>query len=89
MPSVSAESREERIERLFHAALEIESGSREAFLERACDGDDRRAVRRLLEAHARVGQKPGWNAPAIENEAFRAAAVGDTSLDRYRPHKWS
>jgi tetratricopeptide (TPR) repeat protein len=85
MPLAPLESREERIERLFHQALEIEIEDREGFFARAADRDDQFAVQRLLDAHARVGKRAGWSAPAIQNEAFRAApgATGAT-LDRYR-----
>jgi eukaryotic-like serine/threonine-protein kinase len=45
------------IERLFHAALELKSGERAAFLETACDGDDslRTEVESLLESSERAG----------------------------------
>src|ERR1700694_986397 len=43
----------QRIDRLFHGALQRESGERAAFLSEACAGDDslRREVQSLLESH--------------------------------------
>jgi tetratricopeptide (TPR) repeat protein len=87
MPLAQAESHAERVERLFHETLEIEAGSRDAFLTGVCGGNEplRLAVRRLVDASARVARKPGWSEPAIQNEALRAAApTCDTTLERYR-----
>ena len=46
----------QRINDLFHSALEREPGERAAFLAQACDGEQslRREVEALLEAHERV-----------------------------------
>ena len=82
-----AESHAERVERLFHETLEIEAGLRDAFLTGVCGGNEllRLAVRRLVDASARVARKPGWSEPAIQNEALRdATPTGDTTLERYR-----
>jgi tetratricopeptide (TPR) repeat protein len=81
----AAESHAERVERLFHEVREIEAKQRPAFLIAACDGDEplRLMVERLLAADLRVGQKKGWNASAIQNEAFDAAGT-DATLERYR-----
>jgi len=82
------ESHPERVERLFHEASEIESGSRDAFLAGACAGDEslRLAVGRLLDAAERVGRNPAWGEPAIHIEAHHTAAqeMGDATLQRYR-----
>ena len=66
------ESHADRVERLFHEALEIDAGPRETFLAGACGGDEslRLAVQKLLDAFARVGQKPAWSMPALQNEAL-------------------
>jgi serine/threonine protein kinase len=75
------------VERLFHEVLEIETDAQDAFLARACDGNEpiRLAVRRLLHAASRVARKPAWSDPAIQNEAHRDATDTDEAhLDRYR-----
>ena len=47
------QDRWQQIDRLFHAALERESGERAAFLTQACDGDQ--WLRRELESLIRHG----------------------------------
>ena len=56
----------EQVERLYHAAIEIESGQRTAFLAEACGGDEelRREVVSLLAAHDEAGSL--IVAPALE-----------------------
>ena len=83
----AAESHAERVERLFHEVRQLEAHRRSAFLNAACHGDEplRLTVERLLAADLRAGQKKGWNASAIQNEAVDAAAAAtDATLDRYR-----
>ena len=50
-------TRIDRVESLFHAALEQAASARTGFLESACDGDDglRHEVEGLLAAHSRIG----------------------------------
>jgi tetratricopeptide (TPR) repeat protein len=89
MPLDPADTFAQRVESLFHEALEIPADSRAALLAECGDDEPlRRAVRRLLEASARAESKPLWSEPAIQNEArFAAADVdigGETRLDRYR-----
>ncbi|MHC4941598.1 MAG: tetratricopeptide repeat protein [Planctomycetota bacterium] len=60
------ESRAEKIERLFHAALEIDSGERAAFLARACSDDPslREEVESLLAAQEDTSEfleTPAWS----------------------------
>src|SRR5579862_4498542 len=84
---LALETHAERVERLFHEALDIEAGAQDAFLACACAGDEplTLAVRRLLEASRRVARKSAWSAPAIQSEALRDVAdVGEATLERYR-----
>jgi serine/threonine-protein kinase len=66
----------QRIDNLFHSALEREPAERTAFLEAACGGDDslRHQVERLLSAHVEAGS-------FIETSAFEveAQSVADDS----------
>lgn len=66
------------IERLYHAALEVEGGGRAAFLERACGGDNdlRREVESLLASDAAAGSF--IEAPAMEVAA--QAMANNTSV---------
>jgi hypothetical protein len=83
----SAESFPERVERLFHEALELPAEARGDFLAKACEGDAKllEAVERLLQAAGRVKGKPAWNFAAMENEARELSKEpGDTALERYR-----
>lgn len=90
MPLATADTFPQRVERLFHEALEAGADSRAALLEDRCNGDDRlrSAVERLLEASARVAGNAAWSEPAIQNEArSQAADAGEeceTALERYR-----
>jgi serine/threonine protein kinase/Tol biopolymer transport system component len=71
----------QRIEELYHAALEREESQRSGFLEQACGGDEalRREVESLLSFHQQAG---GFiEAPALE-EAARALASSETSATR-------
>jgi len=80
-------SHAEQVERLFHEVLEIEASARETYLAGVCDGDEplRMAVRKLLDAHQRVGNKPAWSEAAIQSEALRTVSgAADTTLERYR-----
>ncbi len=63
-----------RLERLYHAALELTAAERPAFLNQACAGDEalRREVEALLTAQPQAGAFLA--APAIEYEARRRAA---------------
>ena len=47
----------QRIERLYHAALEVEESRRPAFLQNACGGDE--ALRREIEVIAVAGEAGG------------------------------
>ena len=55
-----------QIERLYHAALELDKGEREGFLARACAGDEslRQEVESLLESDSQAGSF--IESPAIE-----------------------
>ncbi len=69
-----ADDRDERIEELFHEALEREPGARAELLDRACAGEPglRGEVESLLAAHLRASQhpvEPAW--------AFPCPAPGD------------
>jgi predicted esterase len=59
---------EDRIDEVFQAALDLPPGERDAFVEGACaaDADLRRAVDRLLGAHARAEAEGFMEAPAFE-----------------------
>ena len=65
---------------LYHAALEIEPGSRAAFLDGACGSDEelRREAETLLRAHDKVGNY--FAAPAIEVAAGLVAGPQNPSL---------
>ncbi len=69
----------EHVKRLYHAAVELESGQRMAFLGEACAGDDdlRREVESLLAAHEDAGSF--LQAPAVEVAAREIVADEDTS----------
>jgi serine/threonine protein kinase/Tol biopolymer transport system component len=69
----------EQIERLYHAALEIEPGGREAFLDEACAGDEdlRREVAELLACD--VPDDSFIQSPAIEIAA--RAMAGDPLIE--------
>ena len=64
----------ERIERLYHAALELEPGAREVFLDEACAGDEdlRREVSGLLACD--IPSDSFIQSPAIEIAARAMAA---------------
>src|SRR4029077_13835687 len=70
----------QRIERLYHAALERDATERAAFLDQACDGDDalRREVASLVasddQANAFLAES------AMEVEARGLAEAGEGSL---------
>lgn len=65
-----------QIERLYHAALELDKGEREGFLARACAGDEslRQEVESLLESDSQAGSF--IESPAIEVAARSIAADG-------------
>jgi serine/threonine-protein kinase len=64
-----ASERWQKLDRLFHSALEHEAGQRVAFLDLACNGDEslRQEVENLIAAHDKAGN-------FIEAPAFAAAA---------------
>lgn len=73
----------ERLEQLFHEAMELQEGSRLAFIEAAC-GEDKAlhdAVLDLLEAFVRAERNPAWNEPAIVHEARSEAAQAEDSTE--------
>ena len=76
------------VERVFHAALELAAGDQEAFLERACGGDDalRREVRSLLDHAGTTGAF--LERPALEEEARdfsrEAPLLGERDIDGYQ-----
>jgi serine/threonine protein kinase/Tol biopolymer transport system component len=69
----------QRIEELYHAALERAESQRPAFLEQACGGDEglRREVESLLSFHQQAGSF--IEAPALEEAARALASSGATS----------
>src|SRR5262245_44611088 len=74
--------RRQQIERLFHAALELEGENRAAFLEEACGGDEslRREVEGLL-AHNKTPE--GFmTRPAVDHSNRFLAASQDTTYPR-------
>jgi len=72
MPSQPSDGFADRLERLFHEALELDPPLRGAFLVQSCDGDAtlQWELEHLLAASARVDAAPGWALPAIGNEAW-------------------
>ncbi|MBI1762565.1 MAG: protein kinase [Acidobacteria bacterium] len=76
-PKQVAPERWQRIEQLYHAALELPAGERAAWLEQACAGDAalRREVESLLRFDARAAQF--IEAPALEIAARAAAETQD------------
>jgi tetratricopeptide (TPR) repeat protein/predicted Ser/Thr protein kinase len=85
MPSSHADPFPQRVEELFHQALETEPGERAAWLAAACQGDEplRQAAQDLLDAAEAVEKSPAWGATALTNEAVAAAGDCCTDLDRY------
>jgi eukaryotic-like serine/threonine-protein kinase len=73
-------SRWQKIEELYHSALEREPSSRPAFLQRACDGDSdlRREIESLLEQ--------GSNDGVLDRPAFEGAQSLLEALGRLRFH---
>ena len=69
----------QRIEELYHAALEREESQRAGFLEEACAGDEalRREVESLLSFHQQAGSF--IEAPALEEAARALPSSGATS----------
>jgi len=65
-----------QIEKLYHAALELDAGERAAYLAKACAGDEklRKEVESLLESDAQAGEF--IESPAIEVAARSLAADG-------------
>ena len=89
MRSEPAELFARRVEELFHRALELPDGEWKAFVAEECRGDEdlQCAVQELLAASSMAEIEPLWRNPAIHNEALhsaRAAAKGDSALERYR-----
>ena len=75
----------QKIERLYHSALELEEGQRAAFLDRACGGDEllRREVASLVAQSA--GADDFLEAPAMEVAARVLAADAETLPGYARP----
>ena len=75
----------QKIERLYHAALELAEGQRTAFIDQACGEDEsvRREVMSLL-AQAQ-GDESFLEAPAMEMAAKALAAAADTLPGHARP----
>jgi len=71
----------QKIEELYHAALERAEGERAGFLEQACGGDEglRREVESLLSFHQQAGSF--IEAPALD-EAARSLASSETAATR-------
>ncbi len=77
----------DRLEPLFHEALDLEPAARAAFLDARCAGDaDLRArLEYLLDAASAAEDEPFWRHNAIEAEASGVAEELDASIpDRYR-----
>src|SRR5579871_3227558 len=77
----------DRVEELFHQALELEPATQAEFLTAACHDEPhlKSEVENLLSAWVLVHNTPGWEVPAIQNEAWSVAAgVEDLTLDRYK-----
>src|SRR5262245_13103788 len=78
----------QQIEKLFHAALDLEAKDRAAFLEEACAGDE--SLRREVESLLAHKQKPEgfMAAPAVE-QAMRllADSQGDTGAELQVEHR--
>ena len=79
----------QRVDRICHAALEVEESRRAAFIRQACGGDEAllREVERLL-AHANTTD-PFLEAPALELAAktmtsFAGESARPTTIGRYR-----
>src|SRR6185295_6439386 len=73
--------RHQKLEQLFHAALEIEPGKRAAFIDQMCGDDDalRTELRSLLRSHEQADQ-------FIEIPALELAAKGlSESATRIKP----
>jgi eukaryotic-like serine/threonine-protein kinase len=79
----------QRMEKLYHAALEREPGEREAFLEEACKGDEelRRKLTLLLAEEAsnvKILDSPAWEAISRPTEAAaKTMLVEGTHLGAY------
>jgi len=77
----------QRIEALYHAALEREAGDRSAFLTEACGDDEglRREVEGLLEQSGSLLDRPAWEAlPAREEDASQPRLSSGARLGPYR-----
>ena len=85
MPSSRTDPFPDRVEQLFHLALETEPGGRKTFLAHACQGDEslRSAVQDLLHAAEEVENSVAWKSTALANEATAAAGDCCTELERY------
>src|SRR5262245_25086276 len=81
--------RAERIEELYHAALERAIGQRSAFLTEACSGDESllREVASLLSAHQHAGDfiegTPGQVAAQMLDEEW-AQSMSGRQIGRYQ-----
>src|SRR5678809_1296239 len=86
--SVSSEHWQ-RMEKLYHAALEREPGERDAFLEEACNGDEdlRRKLTLLLAektSNVKILDSPAWEAISSPTEAAaKTMLVEGTHLGAY------
>lgn len=81
--------RDEQVERLFHAALELEPAAREAFLRQSCGDDEslRLGVENLLKNHQRAGNfldALGRNIAALPGFDSEAEVVSGQQLGHYR-----
>jgi hypothetical protein len=67
---------DQRVEELFHQAIEMEDDARALFLAAACGGDEalRHAVSELIAASVRADASVIWNEPAIVHEVRSTAS---------------
>src|SRR5688572_30382949 len=77
----------QNLKEIFHAAIALSPKEREAYLERACDGDLslRRRVESLLQSHEETGfvDQPAYQAAAEMLMQDRKLTAGQT-VGRYR-----
>ena len=77
----------EKVERLFHAALQVEEGQRAAVLDESCEGDEslRHEVESLLAHHEKAGsfiETPAFETPGKEADVERLSSRSATSTPR-------
>ncbi len=78
VPPTAPRSLSPRVQELFHAAVDLPAAARQAYLDRACEGDAdlRRWVERLLDVAGDDGDADGWLAPATRGGAGATGGTG-------------